>query len=73
MVYDDAMIPVGEGEAKEEKTKELVPPQLPPEPISTWQPPAPTPVERPGQGVNKKVSVFIETTGLLMLALLKKQ
>lgn len=46
---------MGEGEAKEEKTKELVPPKLPPEPVSTWQPPAPIPVERPGQGVNKKV------------------
>ncbi|KAL0868879.1 hypothetical protein ABMA27_007219 [Loxostege sticticalis] len=46
---------MGEGEAREEKSKEPVPPKLPPEPVSTWQPPPPIPVERPGQGVNKKV------------------
>ncbi|CAG9789520.1 unnamed protein product [Diatraea saccharalis] len=46
---------VGEGEAREEKPKEPVPPKLPPEPVSTWQPPPPIPVERPGQGVNRKV------------------
>ncbi|XP_034833769.1 LOW QUALITY PROTEIN: radial spoke head protein 6 homolog A [Maniola hyperantus] len=45
----------GEGEVKEEKPKEPVPPKLPPIPVSTWQPPPPIPVERPGQGVNKKV------------------
>ncbi|XP_047033554.1 radial spoke head protein 6 homolog A [Helicoverpa zea] len=44
-----------EGEEKEEVPKEPVPPKLPPEPQSTWQAPAPIPVERPGQGVNKKV------------------
>lgn len=44
-----------EGEGKEEKPKEPVPPKLPPIPVSTWQPPPPIPVERPGQGVNKKV------------------
>ncbi|XP_038206923.1 radial spoke head protein 6 homolog A [Zerene cesonia] len=46
---------MGEGEAREEKPKEPVPPKLPPAPVSTWQPPPPIPVERPGQGVNKKV------------------
>ncbi|XP_037876247.1 radial spoke head protein 6 homolog A [Bombyx mori] len=46
---------LGEGEGKEEKPKEPVPPKLPPEPVSTWQPPPEIPVERPGQGVNKKV------------------
>ncbi|XP_045532564.1 radial spoke head protein 6 homolog A [Pieris brassicae] len=46
---------MGEGETREEKPKEPVPPKLPPIPISTWQPPPPIPVERPGQGVNKKV------------------
>ncbi|CAH0728637.1 unnamed protein product, partial [Brenthis ino] len=46
---------MGEGEAKEEKPKEPVPPKLPPIPESTWQPPPVIPVERPGQGVNKKV------------------
>ncbi|XP_072929487.1 radial spoke head protein 6 homolog A [Epargyreus clarus] len=46
---------MGEGEGKEEKPKEPVPPKLPPEPVSTWQPPVQIPVERPGQGVNKKV------------------
>ncbi|CAH2094845.1 unnamed protein product [Euphydryas editha] len=46
---------MGEGEGKEEKPKEPVPPKLPPIPVSTWQPPPPIPVERPGQGVNKKV------------------
>ncbi|XP_026498929.2 radial spoke head protein 6 homolog A [Vanessa tameamea] len=45
---------MGEGEAKEEKPKEPVPPKLPPIPESTWQPPPIIPVERPGQGVNKK-------------------
>ncbi|XP_050664013.1 radial spoke head protein 6 homolog A [Leptidea sinapis] len=46
---------VGEGEAVDEKSKEPVPPKLPPVPVSTWQPPPPIPVERPGQGVNRKV------------------
>ncbi|CAG9565720.1 unnamed protein product [Danaus chrysippus] len=46
---------VGEGEGKEEKPKEPVPPKLPEIPVSTFQPPPPIPVERPGQGVNKKV------------------
>ncbi|KPJ17010.1 Radial spoke head protein 4-like A [Papilio machaon] len=46
---------VGEGEERELKTKELVPPKLPPLPVSTWTPEPPIPVERPGQGVNKKV------------------
>ncbi|XP_063538919.1 radial spoke head protein 6 homolog A isoform X1 [Cydia strobilella] len=45
----------GEGEAVEDKNKEPVPPKLPPVPEPTWQPPPPIPVERPGQGVNKKV------------------
>lgn len=40
---------------KEEKSKEPVPPKLPPIPVSTWQPPVSIPVERPGQGANKKV------------------
>ncbi|RVE44122.1 hypothetical protein evm_011233 [Chilo suppressalis] len=46
---------MGEGEMREGKPKEPVPPKLPPEPVSTWQPTPPVPVERPGQGVNKKV------------------
>ncbi|XP_013170636.1 PREDICTED: radial spoke head protein 6 homolog A [Papilio xuthus] len=46
---------LGEGEEREPKTKELVPPKLPPLPVSTWTPEPPIPVERPGQGVNKKV------------------
>ncbi|CAH2983559.1 unnamed protein product [Chilo suppressalis] len=46
---------MGEGEMREDKPKEPVPPKLPPEPVSTWQPTPPVPVERPGQGVNKKV------------------
>ncbi|CAH1637934.1 unnamed protein product [Spodoptera littoralis] len=46
---------LGEGEAKEPVSKEPVPPKIPPEPVSTWQAPAPIPVERPGQGINKKV------------------
>ncbi|CAH2044783.1 unnamed protein product, partial [Iphiclides podalirius] len=46
---------MGEGEELELKSKELVPPKLPPLPVSTWQPEPPIPVERPGQGVNKKV------------------
>ncbi|XP_049878152.1 radial spoke head protein 6 homolog A [Pectinophora gossypiella] len=45
---------MGEGEMKEEKPTEPVPPKLPPVPESTWQAPPPIPVERPGQGVNKK-------------------
>ncbi|XP_026331293.1 radial spoke head protein 6 homolog A, partial [Hyposmocoma kahamanoa] len=43
------------GEGREEKPKVLVPPKLPPLPEVTWQPPLPIPVERPGQGVNRKV------------------
>ncbi|KAJ8714252.1 hypothetical protein PYW08_007872 [Mythimna loreyi] len=46
---------LGEGEGREPVSKEPVPPKLPPEPVSTWTPPPPIPVERPGQGVNKKV------------------
>ncbi|KAI8424752.1 hypothetical protein MSG28_006700 [Choristoneura fumiferana] len=46
---------LGEGEVLEDKNKEPVPPKLPPVPVSTWQPPPPIPVERPGQGINKKV------------------
>ncbi|XP_013194260.1 radial spoke head protein 6 homolog A isoform X1 [Amyelois transitella] len=46
---------VAEGEGKEEKPKEPQPPKLPPVPESTWQPPPPIPVERPGQGANRKV------------------
>ncbi|KAH9642274.1 hypothetical protein HF086_009638 [Spodoptera exigua] len=46
---------LGEGEMKEPISKEPVPPKIPPEPVSTWQPPTPIPVERPGQGINKKV------------------
>ncbi|KAM3959332.1 radial spoke head protein 4a [Aphomia sociella] len=45
----------GEGEQREDKPKEPVPPKLPPIPVSTWQPPPTVPAERPGQGVNKKV------------------
>ncbi|KAJ2944668.1 hypothetical protein O0L34_g4023 [Tuta absoluta] len=45
---------VGEGEEKPEPPKEPQPPKLPPIPESTWKPPPPIPVERPGQGVNKK-------------------
>ncbi|XP_068619339.1 radial spoke head protein 6 homolog A [Battus philenor] len=46
---------LGEGEGVELKPKEPVPPKLPPLPESTWTPEPPIPVERPGQGVNKKV------------------
>ncbi|XP_052744158.1 radial spoke head protein 6 homolog A [Bicyclus anynana] len=46
---------LGGEETKEEKPKVPVPPKLPPLPKSTWTPPIPIPVERPGQGVNKKV------------------
>ena len=49
---------MGEGEAVEVKPKEPVPPKLPPIPESTWQAPPPIPVERPGQGVNKKVVFY---------------
>ncbi|CAG5004318.1 unnamed protein product [Parnassius apollo] len=45
----------GEEEAQAQKPKEPVPPKLPPIPLSTWQPKPTIPVERPGQGVNKKV------------------
>ncbi|CAK1583968.1 unnamed protein product [Parnassius mnemosyne] len=46
---------LGEGETQEQIPKEPVPPKLPPIPVSTWQPKPTIPVERPGQGVNKKV------------------
>ncbi|KOB67269.1 putative radial spokehead-like 3, partial [Operophtera brumata] len=54
---------------KEDKPKELVPPKLPPEPVSTWQAPAPIPVERPGQGVNKKVYWVCNNPGEMWVCL----
>ncbi|XP_075982602.1 radial spoke head protein 4a [Anticarsia gemmatalis] len=54
---------VGEGEGKEPVSKEPVQPKLPPEPMVTWQPPPPIPVERPGQGVNKKVYYVCNNPG----------
>ncbi|CAB3248695.1 unnamed protein product [Arctia plantaginis] len=52
-----------EGEAREPVSKEPVRPKMPPEPTITWTPPAPIPVERPGQGVNRKVYYVCNNPG----------